>query len=191
MILPYGQILSIPIPSFSVAKSKQKLHNCLLITTFIQGCLAQKEQDVFIDTKNFATLRNWCLKQRLGFGLTLRYQNKKASLSGQSLIYMARPKKTVKREKQYSVRLTLAEAKRIEKNAGRYGLSVSSYLRKKGLNDKIKPLWTSEEKEAYRQLVGIANNLNQLTRYTHQKKLITGEILKALELVNKAIDKFK
>lgn len=102
---------------------------------------------------------------------------------------MARPKKTVKREKQYSVRLTLAESKRIEKNANRYGLSVSNYLRKKGLDDQLKPLWTPEEQEAYRQLVGMANNLNQLTRYTHERKLMTSKILETIDAINGAIDK--
>ncbi|MEM6814091.1 MAG: plasmid mobilization relaxosome protein MobC [Bacteroidota bacterium] len=104
---------------------------------------------------------------------------------------MARPKKSVKREKQYSVRLTLAESKRIEKNAARYGLSVSNYLRNKGLDNELKPLWTSEEKAAYQQLIGMANNLNQLTRYTHEKKLLTVQLLRALEGVNKALDKLR
>ena len=100
---------------------------------------------------------------------------------------MPRPKKAVKREKQFSVRMTLAESKRIEKSATQYGLSVSAYLRQKGLGDRMIPPLRAEEKEAYRQLVGIANNLNQLTRYTHERKGLTLEILKSLERVNTAI----
>ncbi len=102
---------------------------------------------------------------------------------------MARPKKAVKRDKQYSVRLTIAEAKRIEKSAHSYGISVSAYLRKKGLGDKMKPPISDIESEAFKQLQGIGKNLNQLTRYTHQKKLLTNEVLKLIDLTDKVLKK--
>lgn len=104
---------------------------------------------------------------------------------------MARPKKTIKREKQYSVRLTMAEAKRVEKNAGRYGESVSSYFRKKGLDDRLVPRWTEEEREAYKQLVGMANNLNQLTKLCHERGLLVNQVEGVLVGINKALDKLR
>ena len=85
----------------------------------------------------------------------------------------------------------MAEARQIEKYAARYGESVSSYFRKKGLNDRLVPRWTEEEREAYKQLVGMANNLNQLTKLCHERGLLTREVDNALRGIDKALEKLR
>ena len=85
----------------------------------------------------------------------------------------------------------MAEAKRIKKNADRYNESISSYFRKKGLGDQLVPRWNAEERDAYRQLVGMANNLNQLTKLCHERGLLAKEVGNALDGINKALDKLR
>jgi len=77
---------------------------------------------------------------------------------------MARPTKAIRRSKQYTVRLTLVESKWIQREAHRHGLSISDYMRRRSLTHRLKPRLSEEEQDHYRKLVGMANNLNQLTR---------------------------
>ena len=104
---------------------------------------------------------------------------------------MARPKKAVTLDKQYSVRLTLAEAKWIEREAGRYGLSVSSYLRQKGLKNKMVPRLSEEEANYYAQLAGMGKNLNQLTRLAHSRRALVSDIEVAVNGIRTLVAKLR
>ncbi len=104
---------------------------------------------------------------------------------------MARPTKAIKRSKQYTVRLTLVESKWIEREARRHGLSISDYMRRRSLTHRLKPRLSEEEQNHYRKLVGMANNLNQLTRAVHNNEALSSQIIKTLEGVNSALEKLR
>ena len=104
---------------------------------------------------------------------------------------MARPTKSIKRSKQYTVRLTLVESKWIEREAQRHGLSISDYMRRRSPNHRLRPRLTDEEQDHYRKLVGMANNLNQLTKAVHSKEAVSSQIAQALAGVNSALEKLR
>lgn len=86
-------------------------------------------------------------------------------------------KKEEQRKKKIEVRVTEAERAAIEKNAGNYGLTVSAYARK-NLVDGFIFVKTKQEENGIsddrtidrKVLIGIANNLNQLTRFSHENQ---------------------
>lgn len=67
---------------------------------------------------------------------------------------------------QINVRLDQKELEKVKRSAEVFGLSVGQYVKKIVLHSKLaKPKFSTENQhEITRQFVGIANNLNQLTR---------------------------
>jgi hypothetical protein len=94
-------------------------------------------------------------------------------------------KKEEVRTKNLVIRVTESEKKIIENNSKNLGLEVSNYGRQLMINgivfSVIKQENTIKENFDRRTLIGLANNLNQLTRYTHQ----TNRIPKLEELLDK------
>ncbi len=80
---------------------------------------------------------------------------------------MARPKKLIKRVEVVRVRVTSAEARLLRSFADKHGITVSSFIREKILDHKLKPRLTTEETAFLRGLIGMANNLNTITRKVH------------------------
>lgn len=104
---------------------------------------------------------------------------------------MARPTKAIKRKEKLTLYYTKAEFKMIEKFADRHGISKAEFARLKSLDHKLRPRLTIQEADYYRQLTGMANNLNQLTRVANQGEVFTMKILETLEAINFTIDKLK
>jgi hypothetical protein len=102
---------------------------------------------------------------------------------------MARPMKIIKRKERVTIRYTNTELKYIRKVTGDAGLGLAEYVRDSSLNYRIQPRLTPEQTKIYLQLAGMANNLNQLAKSANRRELLTGEILKALEQINQAIEK--
>lgn len=102
---------------------------------------------------------------------------------------MARPKKAIKRQHPVKVSYTLTEYKLIEKYADRHGISRAEFVRLKSLNHRLRTRLTVEETDYFRKLVGMANNLNQLTKAANQGEAMTRQILKTLDGINQAIQK--
>jgi len=80
---------------------------------------------------------------------------------------MARPKKNIDelRIHQTNIRLTKTEQEFAEKQAALSGLSVANWIReaafsKNALQIKVSPM----HRAYYRQLVGVATNINQISR---------------------------
>lgn len=65
------------------------------------------------------------------------------------------------------LRVSTAERDQIKAKALRAGLSVSEYLRRAGLNLSVAARRSQVDGALVRQLAGIGNNLNQLTRKAH------------------------
>lgn len=84
-------------------------------------------------------------------------------------------KKENPRLKNIVIRVNDKEQKNIEANAKKMGLSISDYGRQLMLKGSVLTVQKNEaETETTcidrRTLVGLANNLNQLTRFAHERK---------------------
>lgn len=98
------------------------------------------------------------------------------------------------RSKKIEIRVTELEKKQIELNAENAGFGLSEYGRQimiKGqVFQNLKNL--TQEKQGQnldrRTLLGLANNLNQLTRYAHQTKILP-QVEDLLEKIEKIIEK--
>ena len=93
---------------------------------------------------------------------------------------MVRPRKAIKRQEKLTLYYTKAEFKLIEKYAERHGISKAEFARHKSLNHKLKTRMTLDEMNIYIKLVGMANNLNQVTKSVNQGEVFTTKILKTM-----------
>lgn len=95
-------------------------------------------------------------------------------------------KKDNPRLKQLVIRVNDEEQKTIEVNASKLGLTVSDFGRQlmvKGTVLTVQKVEVNTEVMSVdrRTIIGLANNLNQLTRYAHERK----ELPQIEELLNK------
>jgi hypothetical protein len=88
-----------------------------------------------------------------------------------------RPKKPVTRDIVKGVRFSKAEFYVVKQNAAKAGIGISLFIRQTAINGKIKPLLDEEKRQFVRQLVGMANNLNQLTKKGHQEGFLTAVLM--------------
>lgn len=97
-----------------------------------------------------------------------------------------RPTKSVKRDIIKGIRFSKIEYYVVKQKASRAGKNITSYIRHVSLQQKIQTALNEEERRFVRQLIGIANNLNQLTKKAHQEGL--QEILIVFEQYKKLMD---
>jgi hypothetical protein len=72
-----------------------------------------------------------------------------------------KPKRTI----IFRVRLSFAEQSLIKRKAKAASLTASRFVREAALGVSIKPrVFTEEEKQLYKTLVGLANNMNQIAK---------------------------
>ena len=83
-----------------------------------------------------------------------------------------RPEKNSKKEIRKTIRFSKAEYFIVKEKAAKVGKSVSEHIRQAAINATTKPRLTDEERQFVRQLVGMSNNLNQLTKACHQEGLL-------------------
>jgi predicted DNA binding CopG/RHH family protein len=84
-----------------------------------------------------------------------------------------RPVKNIKKEIKVCVRYSRHDHFIVREKAANAGLRLSAYLRKVSIEVKIIPRLTEEERQFVKQLIGMANNLNQLTKACHQEGLLS------------------
>lgn len=96
-------------------------------------------------------------------------------------------KKQNPRLKNIVIRVNDKEHNQIENQANKLGLTISDYGRQLMLQGSVISVQKKDNQEEgtgmdRRTLIGIANNLNQLTRYAHEKRDLPHieELLKAL-----------
>ena len=92
---------------------------------------------------------------------------------------MARPR--TDRTVQRVVRLTLEEDQQLATSAAELGLTPAAFLRLAALKKLPRRrggaiLDRETQKELWKQVAGMARNLNQLTKYAHTGKLRPGEL---------------
>lgn len=83
-----------------------------------------------------------------------------------------RPVKTVRKERRLAVRFSAAEYFIMQEKARQAGLKPSAYLRQAAIYAGIRSRLSPEEKEIARQLIGMANNLNQVAKVCHTEGLL-------------------
>ncbi len=97
-----------------------------------------------------------------------------------------RPRKETKKEIIKGMRFSKVEYNLVKIKAQNAGMKVTVYIRQMALQRKITAGLNDEEKHFVRQLIGMANNLNQLTKKAHQESVFT--ILPMLEIFRKIVD---
>lgn len=107
---------------------------------------------------------------------------------------MARPTKAFgeRRDDQLHIRLTPDERARLEQTADALGLTVAEFVRRRGLDYRLPPTVQRERSNtiAALTLVGLANNVNQLTRHAHAGRglPVRGMLEDTLLRINSALD---
>lgn len=104
-----------------------------------------------------------------------------------------RPVKTDKLSQRVRLRLSEIEMAESSKNARLANLSLPEYIRMILLRGKVTNLFSEEEQLAKLQLIGIANNLNQLVKEAHTYGLVSveNEARKNLSDIRAILDKYK
>lgn len=89
-----------------------------------------------------------------------------------------------------SFNATLTEKTLLLAKAQRSGLRLADYLRDIALKGKVRNVATPEEIQQYRELTGIANNINQLTKEAHKQNFafIVPKLLKSLDELHKTLE---
>lgn len=96
----------------------------------------------------------------------------------------------LKRTKILKVRLSFAEQSLIKRKSKEAGRTQSRFVRETALGIEIKlKRFSEEEKQLYKTLVGIANNLNQIAKKYNQGNRMFIELEKTLSATQIAIDK--
>lgn len=90
----------------------------------------------------------------------------------------------MEKETNIILRLSPSDKKKIQEKAAESGLSLSAYSRKMLLNGNIIKSDKGDNGER-RTLIGVATNLNQLTRHANS----TGEVLPQLTELLKQLEK--
>lgn len=99
-------------------------------------------------------------------------------------------KKDIIRDQMIVIRVSILEKKQIQRNARKYNLSLSDLGRQFLLNGQAWAKTNNQSSDLIldrKILIGLANNLNQLTRYAHQKKELP-VIMELLQKINKLFD---
>lgn len=83
-----------------------------------------------------------------------------------------RPAKFIKREIRASVRFTKTEYFIIRQKASKAGIKASAYIRQIAINGAVMTRLNEEERQFVRQLIGMANNLNQLAKNSYKEGML-------------------
>jgi hypothetical protein len=97
---------------------------------------------------------------------------------------MKKNKSEGNRNNRFTVRFTPQEALSLKEWAEVTGHCIAFFIRQRTLGFIIKPRLTKEETIFYRQLTGMANNLNQLAKAANSREDVWNQI----RLTIKAID---
>ena len=102
---------------------------------------------------------------------------------------MARKKGELTRCIRITLRYSFGEFSQINGWASSSGLCIAHFVRLRTLGFTIKPRLTAEETNFYRQLTGMANNLNQLTRSANSGEEVQDQIKFQLQTIDKLLAK--
>jgi len=89
---------------------------------------------------------------------------------------IGRPKKAIRLEKKVKFSVTAAHYLVIQQKAADAGVTIPEFLRQSSINGQVKPRWTPEERDIFKQLVSMSNDIHQM-RETAQKEGVLSAIL--------------
>ena len=103
------------------------------------------------------------------------------------------PKKENPLEKVAPSRFTMSEYETIKAKSKVLKISVSTYIRSMTLQGSVRNLYSDEEQKAKRQLIGMANNLNQLLKSvnTYGLENLAIQVRMQLNEIDKILEKYK
>jgi Bacterial mobilisation protein (MobC) len=104
-----------------------------------------------------------------------------------------RPKHKNPLEKIAPSRFSTLEYESIKAKAGIVKMSISKYIRSMTLQGSVRNLYSEEEQNAKRQLIGMSNNLNQLLKSVNTYGLENLELQVRMQLneIDKILEKYK
>ncbi|HEY8967479.1 MAG TPA: hypothetical protein VIM64_00265 [Puia sp.] len=97
-----------------------------------------------------------------------------------------RPKKAVTRDKNIGFFVTQAQYFIIQQKAAQAGVNISDYLRQMSIFGKVLTRWTPEEKELFKKMVGMSNDLHQVAIVARQEGALSA--LLCFERYRQAMD---
>ena len=105
---------------------------------------------------------------------------------------MARKKQVIRKTIHLGLRITPEEQAQVMQKARSAGMSVSAFARKMLIHGEVKAFMNADEKIILRQLVGMANNVNQFTKKAHTESVLTVllEYEKLREGINEILNRF-
>lgn len=98
----------------------------------------------------------------------------------------------IKRTNKIEVRCTLVEKSIVKSKAAKAGLSISSYLRKVGLNQKLESKLSTGEIEIYKDLHQYHSNFTRIRNLLKNKDTtFAQEIMNVANLIKAHLKKFQ
>lgn len=88
-----------------------------------------------------------------------------------------RPPKKLKRELRVTVRFSQLEHYILQQKSGKAGIYVSEFLRQAAITCKVTARLTEEERYIIRQLIGMANNFNQMAKVANREGMVSIHLL--------------
>lgn len=104
---------------------------------------------------------------------------------------MARPKQHIVKEKTITVHCSNIEYLLIKNASSNAKLSMSNFLRKAGLDIKIESKLTDEEVMIFRNVIGMANNINQIAKHVNTDGTLRVEMIQVLKVLTQLINKMQ
>lgn len=83
-----------------------------------------------------------------------------------------RPAKIIKKEIRTAVRFSKTEHFIIRQKASKAGVKPSAFIRQTAIEGVVTTRLNEEERQFVRQLIGMSNNLNQLTKNSHKEGML-------------------
>jgi hypothetical protein len=83
-----------------------------------------------------------------------------------------RPKKAVTRDKNIGFFVTQAQYLIIQQKASQAGVNISDYMRQAAVFGEVRSRWSAEEREIFKKMVGISNDIHQLAATARQEGIL-------------------
>lgn len=103
-----------------------------------------------------------------------------------------RPIKSKPLNQRLRIRMSESDINRCTENANRANLSLSEYVRGILVDGRVTNLFSEQEQKDKIQLIGMANNLNQLTQLAHTYSLpnLAKEAREVLNAIRNLLDRY-
>ena len=83
-----------------------------------------------------------------------------------------RPKKAVTRDKNIGFFVTHAQYFIIQQKAIQAGVNISDYMRQMAIFGQVRQRWTPEDRELFKKMVGMSNDIHQLAALGRQEGVL-------------------